>query len=68
MHMLMHIHMQLHTATCIVLMHWCMKQLLLKSLPAVLDGPGGVLGGGPGGDVDPVLAVSGSERGIHAGE
>ena len=31
------------------------------SLPAVLDGPGGV----PGGGGDPVLVVPGSEKGIH---
>ena len=34
-------------------------------IPAVLDGLGGVLECGPGGDMDPVLAVSGSERGIQ---
>ena len=55
---------QLRTATCKVLMYQCMKQLLLKSLPAVLDGLGCVLGCISGGDVDLILAVSGSERGI----
>ena len=48
-----------------------MKQLLRKSLPAVLDGPGSVLGcvlcDGPGEGVT-VLAVSGSERGIQGNE
>ena len=45
---------------CILAATYC-KQLLLTSLPVVLDGLGGV----PGGDMDPVLAVSGSERGIR---
>ena len=61
-------HSYIRTATCKVLMHRCMKQLLLKSLPAVLDGLGCVLGCGSGGDVDPILAVSGSERGIQGNE
>ena len=68
MHMLMRILTQLCTATCKVLMHWCMKQLLLTSLHAVLDGLGGVPGCGPGGDMDPVLAVSVNERGIQGNE
>ena len=38
------------------------------SLPAVLGGPGGGPGGGPSGKGCPVLVVSGSEKGIHAGE
>ena len=45
-----------------------MKQLLLTSLHAVLAGLGGVPGCGPGGDMDPVLAVSVSERGIQGNE
>ena len=57
---------QLRTATCKVLMHQCIKQLLLTSLPAVLGGLGGVPGCGPGGG--PVLVVSGSKKGKHAGE
>ena len=84
MRILMCILTQLRTATCKVLMHQYIKQLLLISLPAVLGGlggvpgcgpggsPGGVPGCGPGGGLGggggPVLVVSGSERKIHAGE
>ena len=62
---------QLRNATCIVLMHRCMKQLLLTSLPAVLNGLDCVLGCGPGdgpGEVGAVLAESGSEREIQGSE
>ena len=62
-----HILTQLRTATCKVLMHQYIKQLLLTSLPAVLGGLGGVLGCGPG-EGGAVLAGSGGVRGIQGSE